>query len=135
LINVKITGTRQEVRKFGFLFTGICVLVGAYLMYAGRPTWMWFGAGALFFLTTGMIGYPILRPIYIGWMKFAFVLGWVNTRVLLGIFFYLILTPLGLLMRLFGKDFLDERIDRGAASYWKKRATVPFDRTRYQRPF
>jgi hypothetical protein len=135
LTDAKITGSRQEVRKFGLLFSGICVIIGAYLLYVGHTTWIWFAAGALFFLTTGLIGYPILRPVYMAWMKFAFVLAWVNTRLLLGVFFFLILTPVGCLMRLFGKDFLDERIDKNSASYWKKRAAVPFDRTRYQRLF
>ena len=37
--------------------------------------------------------HAVLRPIYVGWMKFAFVLGWINTRLILGLFFYLILTP------------------------------------------
>jgi hypothetical protein len=54
LINAKIAGTRKEVRKFGFLFAGLAVLVGAYLLYRGHSTWVWFAGGALFFLTTGL---------------------------------------------------------------------------------
>jgi hypothetical protein len=68
-------------------------------------------------------------------MKFAFVLGWINTRILLGIFFYLILTPIGLIMRISGKDLIDQKIDKGAKSYWKKRERVPFDPAQYERLF
>jgi hypothetical protein len=95
---------------------------------------MWFTAGSIFFLVTGLVGYPVLRPVYIGWMKFAFVLGWMNTRLLLGLFFYLILTPVGLVMRAFGKDIIDKKFDRQARSYWKKR-TTPFDPATMERQF
>lgn len=135
MINAKISATREEVRKFGYLFAGICVLIGAYTIYRGHNTWPWFAAGAGFFLTAGLVGYPVLRPVYIVWMKFAFVLGWINTRVLLGVFFYLILTPIGLAMRIFGKDLLDEKMDRRANSYWKVRGAEGFEKERYERLF
>ncbi len=135
MINAKISATREEVRKFGYMFAGICVLIGAYSIYKGHGTWPWFAAGAGFFLTTGLVGYPVLRPIYVGWMKFAFVLGWINMRVLLGVFFFLILTPVGVFMRVFGKDLLEERIDRRAGSYWKVREPAAFDKARCERLF
>jgi len=77
----------------------------------------------------------ILRPIYVGWMKFAFVLGWINTRLILGIFFYLILTPVGLIMRLFGRDPLHRKFDRDATTYWAKRPPAEFKQERYQQLF
>jgi hypothetical protein len=89
--------------------------------------WPYLIGGAVFFLFTAFVGQPILRPLYVGWMKFAFVLGWVNTRILLGLFFYLILTPIGLVLRLTGKDLLGLTIDRHATSYWVKRERKPFD--------
>ncbi len=125
----------REVRKFGLLFALICTLVAAYSWYKSGTVWPYFAGGAVFFLLTGLFVHPVLRPIYIGWMKFAFVLAWINTRILLGIFFYGIITPIGLLMRLFGKDLLDERIDRNATSYWRRRDPEPTDRSRYERLF
>lgn len=130
-----IRGTPDEVRKFGILFAVICILVAAYMAWKGMPPWPYFSAGAVFFLLTGFIAQRILRPLYIGWMKFAFVLGWVNTRVLLGLFFYLILTPIGLILRLTGKDLLGLKIDRNASSYWVKRERKPFDRERAKQQF
>ena len=76
-----------------------------------------------------------MKPIHIGWMTLAFALGWFNTRLLLGIFFYLILTPIGVLMRLFGKDLLDQRIDKRATTYWKKRDLSTFDPKHATRTF
>jgi hypothetical protein len=125
----------REVRKFGLLFALICTLVAGYSFYKSGTAWPYFAGGAVFFLLTGLFVHAVLRPIYIGWMKFAFVLAWINTRILLGIFFYGIITPTGLLMRLFGKDLLDKKIDRSASSYWQKRDPAPIDRSRYERLF
>jgi carbamoyltransferase len=58
-----------------------------------------------------------------------------NTRLLLGAFFYLILTPIGLVMRLAGKDYLEKQIDRSATTYWIKREPVPMDQKRYENLF
>lgn len=124
-----------EVRKFGLLFGLLGAIAGAYLVWKGNALWPWaFAAGAAFALS-GLFAPDVLRPVYAGWMKLAFVLAWVNTRVLLGLFFYLVMTPIGVLLRLFGKDLLDEGIDRSAKSYWVRRETAPFDTERYQRLF
>ena len=127
--------TRQEVRKFGILFAGICAVVGIYLFYKESSAWLWLALGAAFFVTTGLFAYPVLRPIYVAWMRFAFAFAWINTRILLGIFFYLIITPISLFMRLVGKDFLDQKVDRSAKTYWKKRERVPFDPKRMEHQF
>ena len=68
-------------------------------------------------------------------MKFAHALGWINTRLLLGLFFYLVLTPAALILRLLGKDLLHQQVDRSAPSYWIKREPVQLDPERYERLF
>lgn len=132
---MKIVATDKEVRKFGVMFAIICLAVAGYSFYRGGAAWPWFLGGSAFFILGGLVLRSVLRPIYIGWMKFAFVLGWVNTRLLLGVFFYGILTPIGLIMRLFGWDPLTRKIDRRAVSYWVKRAPAPFDPKRYEQLF
>jgi hypothetical protein len=131
----KIRGTRTEVRKFGILFAVVFGLIGLYMLYRGHGYWYYFPLMGLVFLGAGLAAYPLLRPIYLAWMKFAFVLGWINTRILLGLFFYLIITPVGVGMRLFGKDLLDEKIDKSKGSYWQRRDKVDFDRSGYERLF
>ena len=125
----------HAIRKFGVLFCGVTMLIAVILFWRGKGGWPWFAGASAFFLGTGLFLRVVLRPVYIVWMKFAFLLGWVNTRVFLGGFFYLVLTPTGLLLRLFGKDVLDEKIDRAATSYWIKRDAVPFDPHRTERMF
>lgn len=67
-------------------------------------------------------------------MLVAEVISWVMLRVILGVFFYLILSLVGFLMRVFGRDILDEKMDRQAASYWKKRTSQP-TRDQYEKLF
>ena len=68
----------------------------------------------------------VLKPVYRVWMALAVVLGFVMTRVILTVVYYLVMTPIGLVMRLLGKDPLDRRPDPGAASYWIEK-TYPDD--------
>ena len=60
------------------------------------------------------------KPIYDLWMKFAAVLAWINTRLILIVMFYLVITPIGLIMRLFGMDYLSLKIEKDKESYWIK---------------
>jgi hypothetical protein len=131
----KISGTREEVRKFGLLFGVVFAALAVYLRYAGNGRWYWCVVAASGFLGSGYLAYSVLRPIYLGWMKFAFLLAWINTRVILGIFFFLAITPVGFVLRLTGKDLLDEKIDKEAKTYWKKREKAPSDPQRYERMF
>ena len=135
MISEKINASDREVRKFGLMFAGICLAVAAYSYYKQGTVWPWFLGGTGAFALGGLIAKPVLRPIYIVWMKFAAGLAWVNTRLILGIFFYLVLTPVGLIMRVLGKDPLTRKIDRSTPSYWKERLPVPVDPQRYERLF
>ena len=70
----------------------------------------------------------ILGPVYRAWMKLAHVLAWINTRILLGVVFFVILTPIRGVMALFRRDPLQRRLDRKATSYWTERK--PEEQTR-----
>ena len=89
---------------------------------------------ALFFIL-GIICASLLKPVYVFWMKLAYVLGWINTRVILVVIFYLVFTPMGIIMRVFGADLLDKRIDKSKASYWKKKESAAFNPANYERQF
>ena len=134
-IDLHVTSSKREVRNFGFLFCGLCILAAIYSGYRGSERWMWLLTGALFFLVSGLFIQQVLRPIFIGWMKFALILGWLNTRLVLGVIFYLVVTPVGLILRMLGKDPLDRKMDRSTGSYWKVRERKPLDVERYERLF
>jgi hypothetical protein len=69
----------------------------------------------------GLVSPPSIRPIFIGLSIAAFPIGFVVSHVILGVVFYLVMTPIGLCMRLAGRDPLERRRDPGAKSYWKTR--------------
>jgi hypothetical protein len=143
-----IDSSREAVKKTGKAFLiGFSILAALlFLSHSGwlslnwqqgvqSSSWRWFFGSGIVLFGLSHLAYPIMKPIHIGWMTFAFALGWINTRILLGIFFYLILTPIGVVMRLLGKDILDEKIERSATSYWVKRESVPGNPQSYERLF
>lgn len=89
--------------------------------------WKWFLGSGVGLFGLGHLAYPVMKPIHLVWMRLSQVLGWISTHVILTIFFYLIVTPTGLLMRLLGKDLLDQKIDKAAKSYWVKRDLSKYD--------
>jgi hypothetical protein len=111
------TGAR-DLRKFGLTVGGVFILLGLLLLLRHRASYLSFlGAGAL--LTAfGVIWPRALKYVYIAWMALAFALGFVMSNVILTLFFFLFVTPIGLLARLFQKDFLARKWDKRAASYW-----------------
>lgn len=126
----KVDISRQAVRKTGKAFLIAGFVIGAILFWKHGfegTSWRWFLGCGIALFGTAYLAYPVMKPIHIAWMMFAQVLGWISTRIVLSIFFYLVLTPGGLLIRMFGKDLLDQRIDRSATTYWRKRASRGFD--------
>ena len=125
----------REVRKFGFLFAAIGAVITAFFLWKGNPGWPWVAGVAVLFLLGGALAPSALRPVYRLWMRFAFILAWINTRVLLTLFFFLVVTPVGVMMRLFGRDVLERRIDRTRGSYWSRRDTDRLKPERYENLF
>ena len=74
------------------------------------------------------------KKLYKAWMKFAHLLGWVNTRIILTLVYFLIMTPLALIFKVVGKDPMNRKLG-GQDSYWIKRESKAFDRDIYRRQF
>ncbi len=128
--------SRRDLLWFGLLLPAFVVILGAVARWVWRSpqaaAWIW-GVGAaisvLFWLAP-----PLRRPLYLGWMYAALPIGWTISHLLLGIIFYAVITPIGLLMRLLGHDSLCRRFDRQAKSYWMARKENS-DPKRYFRQF
>jgi|SRR5947207_13796342 len=111
------TGPR-DLRKFGLTVGGVFFLLGALLLFRHRSSYPFFlGAGAIL-MAFGVVWARALKYVYIAWMALAFALGFVMSNAVLTLFFFLCVTPIGVLARLFRKDFLARRWDKNAASYW-----------------
>ena len=114
-----IEPTRKELRTFGLMMGGlICVFFGLLIPWIwgfSWPIWPYLPGGV--FALTGLLAPAALGPVYRGLMKLAFVLGWINTRIILGIIFYLVLLPTSLVLRILGKDPLSRELDADVESY------------------
>jgi hypothetical protein len=111
-----------DLKNFGFVFAGVASVVALVLWWRGRMSGaQGFAAAATLFFLVGALLPEALRPFHGPWMKFAEILGYINTRILLGLFYFVGVTPTGLLMRLSGKDPMNRTFKKkGAASYWTK---------------
>ncbi len=108
-----------ELRKFGLVMAAaIAVVFGLALPWLfGRPwpAWPFWLAGA--FVAFAAVWPRALAPVQRGWLKIGHALGWVNSRIVLSLFFFAVVFPLGIVMRLVGKDPIARRRDPNAASY------------------
>src|SRR2546423_1845699 len=112
---------RRDLQKFGLMVGGVFLLLGLWFLYRHKAHYpFFFYPGAALFVL-GLLLPQTLKPIYIGWMALAFTIGLIVSTVLLTLFFYLIVTPLGLAARCFGKDFLARRWDTKISTYWLQR--------------
>lgn len=129
--------TSKEIRIWALVMAAILTAVGAiqFILWSHVRTANTFWILAVVFLSLGLIYPMLLKPIYWGWLKFAAALAWVNTRLILGIIFYLVFTPVGLILRLLRKDLLKQRWESNANSYWIKRPDDPFDPSRYEKQY
>ena len=128
------TGAR-DLRKFGLTVGGVFVAIGVVLLLRHRPSYPFFlGAGSILILF-GAIWPRELKYVYIAWMALAFTLGFVMSNVILILFFFIVVTPIGLLARLFRKDFLARKWDPQAASYWIQCANETKTAESYERQF
>ena len=131
----KLDLTKKNLKKFGITMGTVIFAITIFIVIRHRhsilPTLM---LSVLFFLSSLFIP-NILKPLYIFWMRFAFILSWMNTRLILIVIYYLIFTLIGLLIRLFKKDLLERKINRNNSSYWKKKEEPVFDRLNYEKQF
>ena len=110
-----------ELRKFGLLVGGVFAGLGILFWARGKGHYPYFLAPGVLLLALGLAAPKILKPIYLAWMSMAIVLGFVVSNVILTIFFFLVMMPIGLIARLAGKDFLGLKLNRSAPSYWMVR--------------
>lgn len=116
---VPAAASRRDLRNFGITFAVVSGVIAAWLAWRGRGNSRAFALGATVFAVISALAPAMLRPVHGPWMKFAAALGEFNTRLLLTLFFFVGLTPMGALMRILGKDPMNRTFkQKGSTSYW-----------------
>jgi len=122
-------------RKFGLTTGGILIglfgLLIPWIFDLNFARWPWIVGGGL--AAAGLLLPMTLQPIYTVWMKFGNLMNWINTRLILGILFYLIFLPIGLLLRLLGKDPMFRKLEHSAPSY--RVTSPPESKDNVERPY
>jgi len=108
----------RELRKFGLVMAVAFGIFGALFVWREKPWGIYTLYVAAAFLVLGLVAPKLLGPIEKAWMALARVLQTVMTAIILTLMFFLVMTPIGLFIRLTGKDLLDMKGDPEIESYW-----------------
>jgi hypothetical protein len=118
--------TTKQLRSFGLTVGGIFALIGFWpLFFTGVGPRSWAVVLAACLLIPALTLPKILFWPYKGWMMVGHVLGWINTRIILGVVFYLIVTPIGAVRRWLGKDPMGRHLRPDLGSYRINRKPRP----------
>lgn len=108
----------KQLRSFGLLVGGIFTLISLWpLIVHQEAIRSWVLLPACLLLAGALIKPLWLQPLFVGWMKIGHVLGFINTRIILSFGFFFVLTPIGLIRRLMGKDSLHLRFEPNQRTY------------------
>ena len=108
----------KQLRTFGLMVGGIFCAIGLWpAIVRGQNARLWALTIGILLLIPALVAPRILGPVYRIWMTAGEALGWVNTRILLGLVFYGLITPMGLIMRLFGNNAMRRTYEPDVESY------------------
>jgi len=119
--NIKKNDKFENNKSFGILFFIVFILVSVWPLKNGEDLRIWSLLISLVFLFLGLINSKILTPLKSVWIKFGYLLGNIISPVVMGIIYFLVLTPTGLIMRLLGKDILKLNKNK-LNTYWEKKS-------------
>lgn len=131
------TSDRREQRKFGLLMAAAIAVLGLlrYALHGFEHFPVYFFAVAAVFLALGLAAPIVLKPVFIAWMKFAVVLNWIVTHILLTVAWCVMFTPVRVLVSIFSEDPLKRAWKAGGASYWEPPEEQPDKVERYFNQF
>ena len=136
VIQIKnISTDKSDIQKFGYTIGTILLIIAVFLVFKGKESYQYLIIISSFFFCFGLITPILLKPLYIIWMVFAVILGWFMTRLILIILFYFILTPIGLVGKLFGQNFLGNNFNSSSKSYWNLRDSKSEINQDYEKQF
>ena len=108
-------------RNFGLVFFIIFLIVSLWPLTYGGSIRIWLVIISMVFLILGLMNSKLLTPLNKLWFKFGMILGAIIAPIVMGIIFFLVVTPTGFIMNIVGKDLLQKKYDKKKGTYWIKR--------------
>ena len=113
--------SQSSNRSFGILFFIVFLILSLWPLKNGNNLNLYFLITSGIFLILGAFNSKLLTPLNIGWIKFGEILGLIIAPIVMGLVYFVILTPVSLIVRLFGKDLLGLKFLKENETYWIKR--------------
>ena len=110
-------------RSFGLLFFVVFLIVSLWPLTHEGSIRIWSVIISAVFLILGLINSKLLTPFNLLWFKFGMILGAIISPIVMGIVFFLVVTPTGFILRIMGKDLLNKKYNKKKETYWIKRET------------
>lgn len=129
-----IKSDEKELKKFGWTFAILFLILGVLFWWRGKNHYFYHFIISVLFLICSFVPL-ILKPFHKVWMTLALVIGYIMTRVILSILFYFILTPVSVISKVFGNQFLDIKINKTKESHWNYRKVKTFNKSDYEKQF
>ena len=104
-------------KSFGIVFSIFFLLISVYLLLNNDPIYYWSLFVSFIFLVLGLMNSKILSPLNLLWFKFGILLGRIISPVVMGIIFFLVVTPISIILKIFGKDVLNLKFNNNK-TYW-----------------
>ena len=108
-------------RSFGLVFFVVFLIVALWPLKSGEDIRIWSLTLSIIFFSLGMLNSKLLTPLNKLWFKFGILLGSIVSPIVMGIVYFVVVTPIGVLMRLLGKDLLKTTKTKSISTYWMKR--------------
>lgn len=133
VLEIKWNLSRRELKMFAALWFPLACAMICFLVYKATGSWPVARNLAIIGAVLAAVGFfvPLFAHwLYVGWMVAAFPVGWTISHLLMGLIYYAVFTPMGLIMRLCGRDSMGRKFDPAADSYWVTH-TPPKDKRQY----
>ncbi len=131
-----MSGYKYNGRKFGFTMAIAFTVFALFFLYRQRMTVVTvLGSLAAFFLLFALVAPRVLEPIEKVWMAFARILGAINTRIIMGLFYMLFFVPIALLFKVIGRDEMRRRWTAGSETNWEEYRPRQRDTRHYENMF
>jgi hypothetical protein len=124
-----------KLKRFGFTMAVPLALIAGLLFWKHRAAAPYWAGLAVLFAGLGLVLPRVLRPLYVVWMTLAYYFSFVMSYVILTLFFFLIMTPVSIILRVLGKDPMHRRFPGKESSYWVSAQNYENTIERYSKPY